>query len=113
MKSVGLITSRLGPDKLSYVMDISPFRLSEWAMVLDGELMKKPRQSFAEVACLYQNRAGKAMVFLWLGMGCCRSKRKWVCLTSFGSYGVLLGTGCEKNPSASLGSTASLQRLKE
>ena len=30
--------------------------------------MKRPRQSFAEAACLYQNDRGKATVLLWYGM---------------------------------------------
>jgi hypothetical protein len=73
-------------------------------------LMKIPRRCFAEVAWLYQNDSRKATIISEPDMGFGRKiVEKWFCLTSVGSYGVLLGTG-RKSPSASLRSTVSLQR---
>ena len=71
--------------------------------------MKIPRRCFAEAVWLYQNDGGKAMVFPMavitnyyvrsshgLGLVASARSRKYVCLTSVGSYGVLLGIGRKK-----------------
>jgi hypothetical protein len=59
--------------------------------------MKILRRCFAEVAWLYQNDSRKATVITKPENGfVLKLVEKYLCLTSFGCYGVLLGTGGKK-----------------
>ena len=98
---------------MSYVIAFPPFRTTGVGdSIRETGLMKIPRQSFAEAACLYQNDSGKAMVFSSLEIGRSRWKPEVSLLDLRGFLWCLVGNRLEKSPSASLRSTVSLQCTK-
>ena len=74
--------------------------------------MKIPRQSFAEVAWLYQSDGGKAIGFLSFGSSRSRSKREVTLLDLRRFLWCLVGNRLWKRPIFSWRLTASLQFTK-